>query len=60
MLAILWFLWLLFSIYLIFEFVGMSGLVSMFPEGRRWWHLPSQLLSIGHFAIVVLFHPFGG
>ena len=60
MLAIIWFLWLLATIWAIFAFVGMSGIVELFPESRRWWHLPSQLLSIGHFAIVVLCHPFGG
>ena len=53
-----WFLWLWLSVYLVFVFVGFSGLVGMFPEGRRVWHLPVQLLCMCHFAVVVLLQPF--
>lgn len=57
MIQILWFIGLLVSIYAIFVTVGMQGLVGMFPEGKRWWHLPSQLLSLAVFSIFVLYHP---
>lgn len=55
-----WFVALLVSIWLVFVLVGSRGLTTMFPEGRRWWHLPLQLASLALFAVVVLFHPFGG
>lgn len=58
LLSILWFVWIVVSIVAIFQFVGFSGLVRMFPEGRRAWHFPVQLLSLLNFAIAVLFHPF--
>jgi hypothetical protein len=53
-----WFIGLIISIISVFQFVGISGIVNMFPEGRRWWMLPTQLLSLVIFAIVVLYHPF--
>ena len=53
-----WIVWLLVSIWLIFCFVGFRGLVNMFPEGYCWWHLPSQLGTLAHFAAVILLHPF--
>lgn len=58
--AIAWFVGLSVSVLLVFEFVGNAGITRMFPEGRRWWHLPVQLASLTLFAAVVLFHPFGG
>ena len=56
--AIAWFVALLINILVIFHFVGLSGLVNMFPEGRRWWLLPSQLMSLATFAIICIYHPF--
>ena len=58
--AIGWFIIWLLSIWFIFAFVGMSGLVNMFPEGRRWWQFPVQLASIFFFGIMCIIHPFGG
>jgi hypothetical protein len=58
LLTIVWFLSLLISVDLIFVFVGFSGMTQMFPEGKRWWHFPVQLLTLAIFAAVVLFHPF--
>lgn len=53
-----WFLWLLLSIYIVFQFIGMHLMVSYFPEGRRWWQFPAQLASLAFFATAVLYHPF--
>jgi len=53
-----WFISTLSSIWLIFAFVGMNGITDMFPEGKRWWHLPAQLGTIAFFAVMVLLHPF--
>ena len=52
-----WFIALLISVALMFETIGMSGLVNMFPEGRRWWMRPAQLASITAFALIVLRNP---
>lgn len=57
--AISWFLLLLLSMVLIFNFVGMRAMCDFFPEGRRWWQFPAQLASLAFFAAVVLNHPFG-
>lgn len=57
--AIGWAVALAVSVMAIFALVGMHGMVSFFPEGRRWWQLPAQLLSLALFAAVVLNHPFG-
>lgn len=53
-----WFVGLLISIALVYNWVGMAGLTAMFPEGRRWWHIPVQLLTLILFAFVILHHPF--
>ena len=55
---IMWFVGTIASITAIFELVGFSGLVRMFPEGRRWWQFPAQLLSLAAFAALVLVNPF--
>ncbi|MBL4833610.1 MAG: hypothetical protein JKY26_06500 [Pseudomonas sp.] len=59
-LGIVWFICLLVSIAAIFELIGFSGLVRMFPEGRRWWQFPAQVTSLIVFAVIVLLHPFSG
>jgi len=56
--AIGWFIALIVSIMCIFSMVGMHGMVSFFPEGRRWWQFPVQLASLALFAVVVINHPF--
>ena len=56
--AIIWFVLICASTAFIFTVVGWSGLTGMFPEGRRWWHFPVQLLSLVIFAALVLNHPF--
>lgn len=53
-----WFLALVVSILAVFKLVSMAGLTMMFPEGRRWWHLPMQAIALAVFAVVVLCHPF--
>lgn len=58
LLAISWFVWLIGSVVCIFHFIGFSGLTAMFPEGRRSWHFPIQLLTLVNFALVVKFDPF--
>lgn len=55
--AIGWFLALLISVWIVFETVGVRGLVRMFPEGRRWWMFPVQLSSLALFAAVIHFNP---
>lgn len=57
-LAILWFVGLIVSIFLVFELVGCASMVRMFPEGRRWWMLPAQWGSLAFFAAMVLLNPF--
>lgn len=57
--GIVWFICLLLSTFAVFQTIGMAGMVSFFPEGRRWWQFPVQLLSLTCFAFVVLYHPFG-
>jgi drug/metabolite transporter superfamily protein YnfA len=58
--AIGWFLLLAVSILSVFELVGMRTMVNFFPEGRRWWQLPAQLVSLAIFAVIVISHPFKG
>lgn len=58
LIVIAWFVCLLLSIWLVFNFVGAAGLVRMFPEGWRWWLLPVQWLSLAFFAAMVLINPF--
>ena len=53
-----WFILVCISMYSVFVFVGMNGLVNMFPEGRRWWQLPAQLTSLVIFGLICAFHPF--
>lgn len=55
--SISWFIALLISMVLIFQFIGFSGLTRMFPEGHRSWHFPAQLGTLLLFAIVILYHP---
>lgn len=56
--AIIWFIALFASIVLIFNFIGMHGMVTFFPEGRRWWMFPLQILSLTLFSALVLINPF--
>jgi hypothetical protein len=56
--VILWLGWLWISWRSVFVFVGAEDMTQMFPEGRRWWLLPSQIASLGMFAACVLCHPF--
>lgn len=57
--ALNWFLMLCVSVVAVFQLIGISSAVSLFPEGRRWWHFPAQIASLAIFAAVVLNHPFG-
>ena len=52
-----WFVWLLLSIALVFQFVGFSGICNMFPEGKRAWHLPAQLAAMTFFAAAAICNP---
>ena len=52
-----WVIWLWLSIGLVFDLVGLRGLVQMFPEGKKWWLLPVQIASLAFFALAVLFNP---
>ena len=55
--AIGWALWLLAAALGIYGTVGNAALVAMFPEGKRWWHFPSEVIALCHFALVVLYNP---
>ena len=57
-LNILWFVGFVLSMVLVFEFIGFRGLTNMFPEGRRAWHFPVQILTLVFFASMVLYNPF--
>lgn len=52
-----WFIWLLLSILLVFEFVGINGICNMFPEGRRAWHRPAQFAALALFAAAAICNP---
>lgn len=54
-----WAALLLIAVLGIYATWGNAQLVAMFPEGRRWWMPWTRLVSLGVFAAVVLFHPFG-
>ncbi len=56
--TILWLIILFASMRAVWTYVGLSYMVNMFPEGRRWWLFPVQLLTMAVFAVVVLYHPF--
>ena len=58
LISIGWFGFLLLSIALVFEFVGLRRMVQTFPEGNRWWLLPVQFGSLAFFAAMVHFNPF--
>ena len=53
-----WTLALLLSLRLIFIFVGVQGLIQMFPEGKKWWILPVQWLCIILFTVLIIINPF--
>jgi polyferredoxin len=52
-----WLVWLLFSMALVFEFVGYRSATNLFPEGRRAWHLPAQLAAMALFAAAAICNP---
>jgi hypothetical protein len=56
--AFLWLAWLLVSVLGVFQTVGVRLMVMYFPEGRRWWLFPSQIIALAVFAAAVHFHPF--
>jgi len=56
--VIVWIVGMLFSLVFIYMTIGYTGLCCMFPEGKRWWHTPSELLSLSFFAALIHFHPF--
>ena len=57
-LIILWFIGLIGSYIWIYNIMGYMGLCSMFPEGKKWYHELSGLLSMIVFASYILVHPF--
>ena len=56
--AIFWFIGLLLAIQAIRVTFGWAGLVAMFPEGKRWWMFPVQILSLVFFAVIIRLNPF--
>jgi hypothetical protein len=60
MLIISWFVALLVSMALVHIAIGNHGLVTMFPEGHRWWMPWTRHASLVVFAAVVLANPFNG
>lgn len=57
---LLWVVGTVISILAIYQTVGCHLMVSYFPEGKRWWIFPSQLVALSVFAAFMAFHPFGG
>lgn len=57
-LGVLWFICFCVSTFLVLEFVGNLHLVSMFPEGKRWWMWPARIVALIIFANVIHYHPF--
>lgn len=57
-LGILWFVGLLMSYAWVETIFGYMGLTGMFPEGSRWWHIPSGILAMAVFAGYILANPF--
>lgn len=53
-----WFVLFLTSVSFIYETVGIHRMVCFFQEGKRWYQIPLQWLSLGIFAAVVINHPF--
>jgi len=53
-----WGLAMLVSVVSVLELVGMRLMVAYFPEGRRWWQVPAQFVSLAVFAALVHFNPF--
>lgn len=58
--AIGWFVGLLVAVCGVHQFFYSYGLVSMFPEGHRWWMPWGRLGSLAVFAAAVLANPFNG
>ena len=58
LMAFLWLVWLLASVWGVFQTVGAHLMVMYFPEGKRWWLFPSQIIALAFFAAAVHFHPF--
>lgn len=56
--TVLWLIWLLTALFAVYQSVGLHFMVNFFPEGKRWYQIPLQLISLGYFALVVLKHPF--
>lgn len=52
-----WAAWLIFATLLVFQFVGFRTMCEFFPEGKRAWHLPAQLVALAFFAAAVLCNP---
>jgi hypothetical protein len=57
LLSMIWLVVFVFSIMLLFHFIGIARLTDMFPEGRRWWHIWAQLSAIAFYTIIVLINP---
>lgn len=56
--AILWIVGLILAILAIYQTIGLHFMVNFFPEGKRWYQVPFQWLSLVSFATLILFHPF--
>lgn len=56
--VIVWLAAMLTAIVAVYQTVGVHLMVQYFPEGKRWWMLPAQLLAIAVFGVICAFHPF--
>ena len=52
-----WILWVVFAYSLVVWQVGSYQMVKFFPEGDRWWRMPTRLLSMSFFIVAVAFCP---
>jgi len=52
-----WAVWIMASYLAVEEFFGYGGIVRMFPEGKRWWMTPAQMLALLSFTMAVVHSP---
>lgn len=57
-LDMLWFIAMVINVVYIYRIFGYAGLTAMFPEGKRWWHWPIQVICLTIFGILCHYTPF--
>jgi hypothetical protein len=57
LLTIAWLVCTFLSLVCVYQFVGMHLMVCYFPEGKSWWNVPAQWLSLAAFAACAIYNP---